>query len=72
MAEVAEVAGDGTMLIGRQALRDAVAATSGYEGITGTLTCDENGDCADPRIAVNEVQETDDGMDFVPIFNYVP
>lgn len=72
VAEVAQVAGDGTMLIGRQALRDAVAATSGYEGITGTLTCDETGDCADPQIAVNEVQETDDGLDFVPIWSYVP
>lgn len=72
IAEVAEVADDGTMLIGRQALRDAVAATSGYVGITGTLTCDENGDCADPQIAVNEVQETDDGLDFVPIWSYAP
>lgn len=72
VAEVAQVADDGTMLIGRQALRDAVAATSSYTGITGTLTCDENGDCADPQIAVNEVQETDDGLDFVPIWSYVP
>lgn len=70
--QVAQVGDDGTMLIGRQALRDAVAATSGYEGITGTLTCDENGDCADPRIAVNEVQEVDGSLDFVPVFNYVP
>ena len=29
-----------------QALRDAVFATSGYEGITGTITCNELGDCA--------------------------
>ena len=68
--EVAQVSDDGTMLIGRQALRDAVAATSGFVGITGTLTCDENGDCADPRIAVNEVQEVDGALDFVPIWSY--
>ena len=37
---------DGTLVIGRQALRDAVFATDGYEGLTGTLSCDENGDCA--------------------------
>ncbi len=72
IVEVAQVSDDGTMLIGRQALRDAVAATSGYTGITGTLTCDENGDCADPAIAVNEVQEVEGALDFVPIFNYVP
>ena len=72
IAEVAVVGDDGTMLIGRQALRDAVAATSNYTGVTGTLTCDENGDCADPRIAVNEVQEVDGSLDFVPIFSYEP
>jgi branched-chain amino acid transport system substrate-binding protein len=70
--EVAQVGDDGTLLIGRQALRDAVASTSGYEGITGTLTCDENGDCADPRIAVNEVQDVSGELEFVPIWNYVP
>lgn len=70
--QVAVVGEDGTMLIGRQALRDAVAATSGYAGITGTLTCDEDGDCADPRISVSEVQEVDGGLDFVAVYSYEP
>lgn len=43
---VAQVGDDGTILVGRQALRDAVAATSGYAGLTGTLTCNATGDCA--------------------------
>ena len=30
---------DGTTYVGRQALRDAVKATSGYNGLTGTLDC---------------------------------
>ncbi|HRW05180.1 MAG TPA: branched-chain amino acid ABC transporter substrate-binding protein [Caldilineaceae bacterium] len=55
--EVAVQNEDGSLTIGRQALIDAIAATSGYEGITGTLSCDENGDCADPRIAVSQVQD---------------
>jgi branched-chain amino acid transport system substrate-binding protein len=38
--------------IGRKALRDALLATKGMQGLTGNLTCDEFGDCADPRIAV--------------------
>lgn len=42
----AQVGEDGTLLIGRQALRDAVSATSGYEGLTGNLSCSETGDCA--------------------------
>jgi branched-chain amino acid transport system substrate-binding protein len=62
--EVAQQGSDGTLLIGRQALRDALYATSGYEGITGTLTCDEVGDCADARISVSEVQ----GGEFVRIW----
>ncbi len=38
--------GGGTVLIPRQALRDAITATAGFAGVTGTLTCNENGDCA--------------------------
>ena len=55
--EVAQEASDGTLLIGRQALRDCLYATSGYAGITGSLTCDDFGDCADPQIAVYEIQD---------------
>ncbi len=50
---------DGTLLIGRQALRDALYGTSGFSGITGTLTCDEFGDCADAKISVSEVQDSE-------------
>jgi len=38
--------GDGSLTIPRQALRDAIFATSGWDGITGTITCTELGDCA--------------------------
>lgn len=48
---------DGTTFIPRTALRDAFFATSGYAGVTGTLTCDENGDCADAKISVSQVQD---------------
>ena len=37
---------DQTLHIGRQALRDALFATSGLAGLTGTITCDQFGDCA--------------------------
>jgi branched-chain amino acid transport system substrate-binding protein len=43
---------DGTLHIPRQALRDALYATSGFQGLTGNLTCTPTGDCADPKIAV--------------------
>ena len=38
--------GDGSLTVPRQALRDAIFATSGWDGITGTITCTELGDCA--------------------------
>lgn len=44
---------DGTLYIPRTALRDEFFGTADYEGVTGTLTCDENGDCADPKISVS-------------------
>ena len=41
---------DGTLVIGRQALREALAAVENYAGLTGSLTCQEEspyaGDCA--------------------------
>ncbi len=45
----------GSLYIGRKALRDALFATKGFPGITGTLTCNPYGDCADPHIAVYQI-----------------
>ena len=44
--QVAVVDADGTVHIGRQALRDALYGTTDFAGLTGNLSCDENGDCA--------------------------
>jgi branched-chain amino acid transport system substrate-binding protein len=62
--DVAKQDADGNLLIGRQDLRDALYETEGLDGITGTITCDANGDCADPQIAINQVQDGE----FVRIF----
>lgn len=67
--EVAVVGDDGALLVPRSALRDAVASTANFEGITGTLTCDEFGDCADPAISVSVVEEGDDGLAFVAVWS---
>lgn len=37
---------DGTLHIGRQALRDQLYATSGFEGVNGSLSCGKFGDCS--------------------------
>jgi branched-chain amino acid transport system substrate-binding protein len=50
--EVAVELDDGSLFIDRQALRDALTATSGFGGIIGTLSCDDFGDCGAQRISV--------------------
>ena len=50
--------------IGRQALRTCLYATADFEGITGTLTCTEYGDCADPQISVSQLTDGE----YVPIW----
>jgi branched-chain amino acid transport system substrate-binding protein len=50
--KVGKTGPDGTLCIGRKALRDALYATKDMKGLTGNLTCSKFGDCADPRIAV--------------------
>jgi branched-chain amino acid transport system substrate-binding protein len=54
--EKVSVDDNGALHIGRQAMRDCLYATSGFQGITGTLTCNEYGDCADPKISVSQLQ----------------
>jgi ABC-type transport system substrate-binding protein len=53
---VAHQDAEGNTVIGRQALRDALYATSGLQGITGNISCNELGDCADPKIAINQIE----------------
>jgi len=50
--KVGQKAPDGTLHIGREKLRNALYVTKGFKGLTGTVTCDKYGDCADPRIAI--------------------
>jgi len=58
---------EGTLYIPRTALRDEIAGLTDYPGLTGSLTCNENGDCANSTITVREVREGE----FVPIWNSV-
>ncbi len=53
---------DGSLIIGRQALRDTVSATENYPGVTGLLTCGLFGDCAAPP-TYNLVQFVDPNAD---------
>ncbi|MDI6771791.1 MAG: branched-chain amino acid ABC transporter substrate-binding protein [bacterium] len=57
--KVAKKDAAGNTYIGRKALRDALYATKNFKGLTGTLTCDKYGDCADPKIAVYQTLSAD-------------
>jgi len=54
---------DGTVHLGRQALRDALYATAGYEGLTGSLTCDKFGDCGPARFKVVRLADPATGFE---------
>jgi branched-chain amino acid transport system substrate-binding protein len=49
----------GTTYIGKKALRDALFATSGYDGISGPINCDEHGQCGAFNFAVYEFTDSD-------------
>ncbi|MCB0077935.1 MAG: branched-chain amino acid ABC transporter substrate-binding protein [Anaerolineales bacterium] len=74
--EVAGMGEDGTLYIPRTALRDAVYATKDYAGLTGTLSCDQNGDCATGEaLAIFELTEdvvSDPDNNFPPAAIYQP
>ena len=56
IANTATLDGD-NLVIDRQAIRDYLTGIDGYEGIIGTISCDEYGDCGAQRIAVYEHQD---------------
>lgn len=56
--KVAVVKGD-ALEIDRDAFNKALHETKAMKGLTGTITCDEHGDCADPKIAVYQLSDAD-------------
>jgi branched-chain amino acid transport system substrate-binding protein len=65
---------DETLHIGRQALRDALYATTGYQGLTGSLTCDEFGDCGAARFNFVRLDDPAAGLEGLTtnvVFTYV-
>jgi branched-chain amino acid transport system substrate-binding protein len=63
--EIAVEDEDGTLHIDRKELIDTLYETEGYEGLTGTITCDEFGDCADPKIDILQNTEAEATIDAV-------
>ncbi len=66
---------DGRLHIGRQALRDALYATSGHAGLSGQLTCNEFGDCAAQSFNVLKLTDPASGVEGLKgnvVFTYAP
>jgi branched-chain amino acid transport system substrate-binding protein len=57
--EKVAVRSGGSLFVGRQALREALFATRGMEGLSGPLNCIETGDCAQPNIAIFQVSNAE-------------
>ncbi|MGE5072649.1 MAG: branched-chain amino acid ABC transporter substrate-binding protein, partial [Anaerolineae bacterium] len=56
--------GDNSISIPRQALRQALYATRGLQGLSGPLNCSSTGDCAQPNIDIFQVVD----QAFKPIY----
>ncbi len=66
---------DGTLHVGRQALRDALYATVDFEGVSGALTCDQFGDCGVGRFAILRLDDPSAGLEGMwsnVIYTYAP
>jgi len=53
---------DGSLLVGREALRRFLYASTNFAGVTGSLTCDRFGDCAEPRFDVLRLDDPGAGV----------
>ncbi|WP_028584085.1 branched-chain amino acid ABC transporter substrate-binding protein [Desulfogranum mediterraneum] len=53
---------DGSLLVGRQALRDTLHAVRDYEGLGGSLSCDRFGDCSSPAFNVLRLDDHEQGL----------
>lgn len=75
--ESVAVEGEDGLVIGRQALRDAVTATEEYVGLTGTLTCQSEapfiGDCATGEaLGIFEITEAEVNGEWPPEIIWTP
>ncbi len=58
LEKVAKKDDAGNTYIGRKALRDALFATKGVDGIAGPINCGEHGDCSSFKFAVYEYTDS--------------
>ncbi|RVA25325.1 branched-chain amino acid ABC transporter substrate-binding protein [Mesorhizobium sp. M7D.F.Ca.US.004.03.1.1] len=57
--KVAVTDAEGNTYIGKKALHDALMATKDFDGLSGKITCSENGDCGTAAFAIFEYTSSD-------------
>ena len=75
IAQVAIQEEDGTLHVERQALRDSISATSGFQGLSGVISCDEFGDCGAAKFKVVRLDDPTAGIEGLVnnvIYTYTP
>jgi branched-chain amino acid transport system substrate-binding protein len=75
LAAVAVQEADGTLHIGRQALRDALYATEDFAGVMGSLSCNAFGDCGRPVFDVMLLEDPAAGLEGLMsnvVYSYSP
>ncbi len=66
---------NGTIHIGRDALRKTLYSTTNFNAITGNLSCNRFGDCASPAFNVLRLDDPDAGLKGLEknvVFSYIP
>ena len=51
---------DGALVIDRAGIREYLDNLSGFQGVTGVLSCDEFGDCGASRVVIHEHLDSTD------------
>lgn len=72
---VAKKGEDGSLSIGRQALRDYLTNLKNFNGLSGSLSCTPNGDCATGEaLAIFKItqEQVDDPKNFPPPVEWTP
>ncbi|MEX0631209.1 MAG: branched-chain amino acid ABC transporter substrate-binding protein [Chloroflexota bacterium] len=68
-AAVVGESADGTLYISKAGVREHVAGLADYDGLTGTLTCDEFGDCGSEEVSIAQIGTNAAGnLDYLEVF----
>ena len=68
-AAVVGESADGTLYVSKAGVREYVAGLTDYAGLTGTLTCDEFGDCGSEEVSIAEIGTNAAGvLDYLEVF----